>query len=190
MGDCFWFGLKRQKIDHMKAKEFYYKASNLKQPEAMCALSILFYDLIMSDDFWRDNYGRSLDPIPKDKIEKINENSYKGMWDELLGVATLNYISPYLIFQADQAEQLNIWPLSKLTSQKIKLVKFVIKKHKAGQTIEFERFRSSIKVCDNCNIYMNVFEIDLVEIYPCVICLNKRYCSKICKDFDFLLQFL
>ena len=185
MGDCLWFGFKRQKVNAKEAKEYYYKASDLKQPEAMCALSILYYDLIMSDDFERSNYGRNLDSIPKDKKDSISQKNYSGMWNELEGVATLNYVTPFLIFQANQADRLDIWPLSKLKSEKIKIVKYVIKKHKAEEAIEFNMFNSLIKFCDNdaCRIYLNIFEIDLFKIYPCTRCMSKKYCSEICKIF-------
>ena len=55
-----------------------------------------------------------LDAIPKEKITSTIKNEYEIIWNNLLQkVAFLNLVSPFLIFQFNQAEQLGLWPLTK-----------------------------------------------------------------------------
>jgi hypothetical protein len=170
LADCYWFGFKRQTMDKAKAFELYKKAVNCHQPEAMTALAMSIYGSLMLNEF--DLYP--LDEIPKGKITPSIKEKYAGIWEGLLEkAAVFNLVSPFLIFQANQAEKLGLWSLTKN-------VKYIINKHKAGETIEFP-FKSTLYICDNdeCGFCFNI----PIPITPCQRCLKRKYCSERCNIF-------
>jgi hypothetical protein len=164
------YGFKRQPIDREKARTIYTQASNLHQAEAISALALSISEFIMLEL----NLGH-LDSIPGNRLNSINKFNYHAMWIELEKLAILNHVSPFLLFQTNQAKQYDSWRITKT-------LKYVIDKHAIREKLEFN-FKSSIKFCESDKCDRHHFDFELVQVYSCKRCLKKIYCSERCEYF-------
>ena len=166
MADCFMFGLKKQQVNKDKAMEIYMKAADLYQPEAVSTIAAGSYQYIAS------KCGLfCLDAIPFNKAHMWEHRDIKSMWFRLEILAVMEWITPFFLFQVEQAKKLGNWKLSDMVLD-------TLERRRTGQVLDMP-FISCIKACDNsdCEVYVN----QVIRVILCRRCLKQKYCSERCK---------
>ena len=168
MADCLMYGMKRQRIDANGAHKIYFEAAKLHQPEAMSTYAAIVYQSMLMPE---RKYAILLpfDSVPTNKIRSLNKADIEKMWYFLDRVATMNWISPFLVFQAKQAEHLVIWSLSEI-------VKDAMERRETGEKLNLQCIVS--KPCSHnlCDIRIQVASFAVM----CNRCLKLNYCSNRC----------
>lgn len=151
----------------MKAANLYRSSGSLRQPEAMCLYAVLNeYSVIMH------KFNLTfLDAIPIHRINEVNREKLKAMWELMDMTAGLNWVSPFLIFHAKQAEKLHFLPISNV-------IKNVLERREKGEILKLE-YKRFLKNCSNRECPFKGSN-DPKMIVLCNRCLKQKYCTSQC----------
>ena len=101
------YGLKKQNCDPLGALKAYNKSANKFQPEAMSNYAQIVYNTLLQP------YGFfTLTHLPQYSLKFLDNSQVEKMWWFLENAALMNYISPFLVFQVEQAKDLKYWNIS------------------------------------------------------------------------------
>ena len=155
----------------MKAACLYKEAGTLRQPEAMC-----IYAAVNEYGATVQKFNLSfLDPLPINRINEVNREKIKAMWELFDMAAGLDWICPFLIFHAKQAEKLfHFLPISNVIVN-------AVKRREKGETLKLE-YKRFLKNCSNQDCPFNGSN-DPKMVVLCNRCLDtkKKYCTTQCK---------
>ena len=172
MADCYLYNLKGVKYDPEEAHRLYALAAELFQPEAMSYHAGCKYMNVVKPFYYLPQpLAHDYPRIPPDKKLSLNMEEYEGVWYWLERVAIMDLRTPFLVSQAQQAKQLDIWPLSNT-------VKDLMKRRASGALLNFKYMH--LMACSNelCTIH-----VDTIHFFqPCLRCFKEKYCNTKCKE--------
>ena len=169
MGDCYLYNLKGVKFDSMEAHRLYALAAELYQPEAMSYMAGCKYKNLVKSFYYLPQ-PHEYPCIPPEMKILIDRNEYERMWYWLERVAIMDWVTPFLVSQTQQADKLGTWPLSNI-------VKDAMKRRASGKILALQ-FNLLID-CSNeiCGVHLD----SVTPFHTCARCLKDLYCSKLCK---------
>ena len=169
LGDVFMYGLMQQTLDKAKAVDFYKRASDLGQPEAMTALALHLKFVLYQDWHVEQKYEYSIDTSFTINMES---DDFEEFWRLLEQAASLDWISPFLLQEARDCLELNTHALSTNLANIVSRQEEIDKQNKLQHTHKCSNAQCTIRTSHEANLI------------KCSRCKVAKYCSKSCQAVD------